>query len=1430
MGNTALVLGVGRFSAPAGTDQEPDEPEAGSAAWPSLAFVYELVPRVTDALRSLGYHTTQVVDPDEHALRDSIERAVGSTGEHCRVLHLVSHGFTDPYGDPHRVDVVPGSGRVGIGTNVSEWVASAQTLRHPTLFLLDLCRSGRAARLPFLLTHAGRGTHVWVLAASSTDEDAYDGRFSRAVADVLDELSRTGLGADPSRRHVAFSTVARHVRRKVESAPGPPQTVLATALDMGLDEPSLPFFPNPRFREDSVRRTLLGVSPPLRGFLDDLTDIDGSDAGHFTDRVGGHFTGRRSQLRLLAPWLDDDSVGGLRVVTGSPGAGKSALLGALVCAAHVELTTVVPHIRARLQAQDPLGCPSQHTQLAAVHARQRTLDDVVAAVVRQLRLPTPADGWQPATLVQALGSLAVPPPVVIDALDEAIDPEAVCTELLLPLARAVRPDGRPVCRLLIGMRPWTQFARLAEAALADAGLIDLDAIGTSELQADLAGYLTGALADLPNYASREQRPVRERLAASTAAALASPAVRTDEWGAFLVGSLLTGYLQNRAAARTPSEAEDIAATVPTTLPEVLELDLGLRPDPAALRRVLSAVALGKGDGMPAEVVARLVTAPGAAGDAVQGLLDEARFYLRTGLEHDSTTLYRLFHQGLTDHLRTRPDAPLGPSEVLDRLLLGITAPAAGAAPGSGWGTAPADLLRHAIDHAVEAGREEELIGDAEFLVHADPDTLLPVLDRVRGEAARSAAAVYRASVDLHRSLPPESRRRLLAVDAARHQDRSLQDRLGAGARSGDWLPRWATGFGATRALRHTLLHPQGVEELACTEVDGVPLAVTGSYDNAVRVWNLETGRLHREPLTGHTGPVHGITRTTVGGRPVVVSTGQDGTVRMWFLDTGQLHREVSVDGPAHEVFAAVVRSRPAVVVVGRYLTALDVGSGAVLYETPAGLDSPGTFAADTVMKGRHVVVTSSMSSSLVRVWDAESGACVRELSTGAELWGLACTTLGKRGVALTSHRDGTVDIWDLARRTRLFKPLRLGAVRNDGGLACVVLGGLPTVLASEYSGPVHVWNVRPRRAHPSLTGHSSGPHAIATTTVDGEPKAVTASRDGTARVWDLPSGVPSRASQKADRSGNAGFDALHDVSCTTVDGRGVAVTLGDSGLRMWDLATGTPVGAPLTGTGAWSLETVTVDGRGLAVTTGGYRDPGVQVWDLATGEPVLDPWDGSASHVVACATVRGRPVVVRVADEAAFELRDLATGEVRGLAARSAPTGLYSLACTSVDGRPVAVSGRGDGVLRLWDLESGLPLTDDIAAHEGELGTISCTTAGGRSLALTGYFGGAVSGRKAVEALPKLWDLTHRQPRATPLRGHTGWVLATALTVRGGRPFAVTGGQDSVVKLWDVDGTCLRTLEMPAPVSCLSVAGSGELAVVVGSGDLIVVEPAWEDL
>ena len=73
--------------------------------------------------------------------------------------------------------------------------------------------------------------------------------------------------------------------------------------------------------------------------------------------------------------------------------------------------------------------------------------------------------------------------------------------------------------------------------------------------------------------------------------------------------------------------------------------------------------------------------------------------------------------------------------------------------------------------------------------------------------------------------------------------------------------------------------------MACAEVDGIPVALSGGDDGTVRVWDLRTGDPIGEPLTGHTRSVQAVACTVVDEVPVAVSGGDDGTVRVWNLRT-----------------------------------------------------------------------------------------------------------------------------------------------------------------------------------------------------------------------------------------------------------------------------------------------------------------------------------------------------------------------------------------------------------------------------------------------------------------------------------------------------------------------------------------------------------------
>ncbi|WP_331764224.1 caspase family protein (plasmid) [Streptomyces atratus] len=1406
----AVLVGIGRFDA----DPSEGETRVGEPSLPDLPFVDEVVPPVAAALSRLGYTTDVHRDVGAAALWAAVDDGIKS----ARVVYVVSHGAPSKSDDPHRVDVVPADGRLGLTTNATQWVAQAQESEKPTLFLLDLCRSGLATELPHLVHRSHTPVNAWVLAASSGGEDAYDGRFSIALAQVLEEVADTGLDTDPARSHVTFQMVARRVAHRVAQMPGMAQSVQSTAMVLAADEPALPFFPNGAF--DPAKARLAELDPTLRAFLD-------SHAGHFVDKAGNEFIGRRSQLHALAPWLDDVEEGGLRVVTGNPGVGKSALLGALVCAAHPELEKAPPHMRARL-SHDQQGCPSVNHQLAAVHARGRSADEVLTTIARQLRLGAAAEADSATALASLLPDTGEVPAVIVDALDEAVEPERTCTELVR-LARAVRSDGRPVVRLTVGTRPWPLFSALLDLARAGDGLIDLDDADPDEVRGDLAAHLTGRLATMNPYKPARMRAIRDRLAHAVADRLAPRPGEPAMWGAFLVAGIFARYLERVPAPGSVEAAAALGHSAPTTLPQVLDLDLDTHPHGQQLRAILAAIALAQGQGMPLEIALPLA---GLFTDldlqhARRDLLPEVLFYLRTTPDHDGTLLYRLFHQALVDHLNppTPDPTPPTPDDVLTHLLATHTTHDGTRRT---WDTAPPYLLRHALAHAQAAGRLDELLTDTEFLVHGTPDALLTAFPRAHTDQALLSRAVYRTSIGEHRDTDHASRRRLLALDAARYGAKTLTSALVEGAAAGTWTPVSATGGGLPRACRDTLTHTAWVSAVACTVLDGRPIAVTGDSDRTVQVWDLTTGRPMGEPLTGHTQWVNAVACAVLDGRPVAVTGSDDHTVRVWDLTTGRQIGEplTGHTGGVSAVACTVLDGRPVAITGGwdRTVRVWDLTTVRQIGKPFTGHTDRVHAVACTVLDGRPVAVTGSgdsihsteVNDTTVRVWDLATGHPIGKPLTGHtdDVNAVACTVLDGRPVAVTGSEDHTVRVWDLATGRPLGEPLT-GHTDRVHAVACTVLDGHPIAVTGDQDCTVRVWDLTTgQQVGEPLTGHTETVLTVACTVLDGRDVAVTGADDAV-RVWDLNTG-----GQLGDPLPGH-IRPVHAVACTVLDGRPVAVTGADDAARVWDLNTGRPIGKPPTGHPY--LAYTVLEGRLVAVTVTTWEgSTTVRVWDLVTGRPIGEPLTartnyprrlGSAAHSVACTVLDGHPIAVTGGGDYAVRVWDLAAGRQIG----DPPTGhtgtVYKVACTVVNGRPVAVTGGQDATVRVWDLATGCPVGEPLTGHTDDVYTVACTVLDGRPVAVTG------SGDHTV----RVWDLNTGRPVGEPLTGHTHGVSAVACTVVHGRPVAVTGSQDCTVRVWDLSTGCPVGEALTGhtddvyTVACTVV--DGRPVAVTGSGD-----------
>jgi WD40 repeat protein len=1125
--------------------------------------------------------------------------------------------------------------------------------------------------------------------------------------------------------YVPIATVARAIHREVNrltvADDAFPQQVTATLVDISSDEPEPPFFPNPVHRDDPRVRLRAEVDSGLLPFLDDLDE--GLDARHFAERAAGAgplpdateqltgcFTGRAEELRRLSPWLSGEGDASLYVVTGSPGVGKSALLGVLVCAAHPLLREQTRPLWSRI-AQRPL----QLSNLVAVHARRRGVDDVTRSLSRQLGKQ---ETHMAADLVQAVIGLSdrPMPVIVVDALDEADNGPELMTELLMPLATASRPDGTRAAQLLVGVRPYPDYAPLREVAAAEGGLMNLDEVPARVLEDDLYQYVTELLRTDPEY--RLRGGVVGAFAGEVARVLSEQASARREWGEFLVAGLYTRHLLTTRPEpiADPAEAKRLGAQTPRTLPEVLDLDLSTNSAGPLLRRVVTILAHAQGQGMPLTVITRLATAwsakvpaagvarqaPLPAGfgtrrmrvttDDVRQALQTARFYLRQSTDVDGATLYRLFHQGLADHLRQQP---------VPRMLTGLLAEL-GPEEARNWEAAEPYLLRHALDHARETGHAAVVLNDPGFLLQLDPSTVLSALDGKLRD-------VYRASLEVSAN-PPKINRASLALNAVRAGMTDLGDAIARlpGEPPLTWRPIWikgrpdtgaptsqspmtvtATGIGDLTTDVHTgdLMtgYKDWVSRLALGQLDGKPIAVTGDEDGTVRVWDLTTRQQIGDPMTGHEGRVSALALGQLDGKPIAVTGNRSGTVQIWDLTTRRSTRSMS----GHE----------------GGVSALALGE----------------------LDGTPVVVTGC-GDGTVRIRDLTNLLHTGDLATSHEggVSALALGELDDTPVVVTGGGDGTVRIWDLSTWKQIGDPM----TGHEGGVSVLALGqvnGMPVLVTGGGDGTVRVWDLTtpnsPRQMGVHMSDREGGVYVLARRQLDDMlPIVVTRGGDRTARVWDLTA---------RELTGRPITDRLDVVSAAAVAqpdplrSDEQVQSVADSLARL-AASPGAPAIRRLAITEApsgWIGVLGTDDGRVFTV-------------DLATGTQRHDlPRDGSrVVTAITCSLIAGRSVAVLSYNHGENQAIDLLSGEPitvghinwHLLPVRRVPR-MPASALIVVDGALMEVSGEVNGGISLGDGNS----SDRLGHHDGTVTAVAAAYLNDRPVAFIGGKDGTV----------QVWDL-----------------------------------------------------------------------------------------
>jgi WD40 repeat protein len=1125
------------------------------------------------------------------------------------------------------------------------------------------------------------------------------------------------------------------------------------------------------------------------------------------------FSGRAEARRVIRDWLEGKDLAEypILLVTGGPGTGKSALLAHSLVASDPLLARAVP---------TPGPHPPTGAFDVAVHLKERTRDEAAAQLADALGVAASSAD----ELLAAVGRF--PRGKQFTVLADAVE-EATSLRESLQIATMLRQlanTGR--VRVLAAVRTApadSDRARILSNLGRSAPRIDLEDSRYLH-RPDIAKYVERRLTSEQTGSARYHayEPSQRRTIGETVA-------RKSRYN-FLIAQLTTGWLIARSKQDPDLDDPSWEDELPETVGQALDAYLdACGPDSRTIRRLLTALAFARGDGLPRsdtwlQIANALGRGTGYTGRDLEEVFDSAAHYLVERVSDGSGShMYRLYHDALDQHLREWcvHDAPEA------AITTALTKDVSRRDGERDWSAAEAYTCDHLAGHAAAAGQLDALLSDAEYLVHATPRHLTRHLQHTQTNPAQLTAAIYRTSVNLHATATPAVRRQILALDAARAGAVSLQTQLIDGIREGQWAPRWATGADFDPALRDTLTgHTSYVSAVSCSSLDGTPIAVTTSHDLTVRVWDLASCTPLGSPMEVGAISTPPVACTVVDGNPVAVTGGD---LRVWDLASCTPLGPVMASSVS-AVACTILDGKPVAVTGERdRIRVWDLASRSPLGPPMTARRHRAQSVACTSLDGRPIAVTGGTDGT-VRVWDltyrTPLGSPITinhpvSLGPGATevnpVQAVACTALNGRPVVLIGGGDGSVWVWDLASLTALGPPMT-GHTKKVYSVVCTVLDGRPVVVSGGAEGTIRVWDLASRAPiGPPITANTGAMLAVDCSFLDGVPVAVAGGPEGTLRVWDLASLTPLGQPMAGHT------DSVRAVACTSLNGAPVAITGGyDRTVRVWNIASGSPIGPPITeySGSVTALECTSLYGAPIAVT--GYNDGTVRVWDVASGTAIVPP---IAAHedltALTCTALNGRPVAVTFgvdysnitvenmrADTALDPIArvwDLLSGALLSQPAIKC-TNWAKPVCATVDDRPIVITVSEERTVRAWDLASGNPLGPPLTGYRSTVTAVGYALLDGVPVVVTGEGNGTV----------RVWDLASGTPLGQPLIGHTGPVYTVVCATLNGEPVAVTAGDHETVRVWN-----LRTREaagLIAATGATTVAVSAEGHLVVGMG------------
>jgi WD40 repeat protein len=563
----------------------------------------------------------------------------------------------------------------------------------------------------------------------------------------------------------------------------------------------------------------------------------------------------------------------------------------------------------------------------------------------------------------------------------------------------------------------------------------------------------------------------------------------------------------------------------------------------------------------------------------------------------------------------------------------------------------------------------------------------------------------------------------------------------------------------------------------------------GGGELTVRVYDINTGvltvkciTLKKDELTDVKMSPDGMVVITVTNERQANKLYPEKVMRLWDASTGQMiglpiinhgceRVEFSPDGrfvaSGNSYYKRILLSE----IYQKTVRLIDLKTGNMVWESIRGSSDVGYVSAMAFSRdGSRFVVGDS--KGFLQVLDASTGGQINKIKGHEAYINSLAFSLDGRYIASTSQ-DRTVKIWNAVMGVEC-SALMKNSTFSGSSIVTYSPDGRELTYAS-FGGTVEIWRTSGWESSQNNIGKVIWPEtSITCTSKDGRLVAL-GYGDGSILVFDAASGKLAGPLIKGyiglpsiDRFG--GIEAM----CFDPDGNSIIACHFHGEMQRWDVKTGKNIGSTMIAGENFLFHpvAVAVSNDGKKIITGAEYGQ-LQMWDAQSQQPIGGEMKGSIAMMLKTIkySVDGQRIILG-GDFGELELLDADSG--KHLAGeRNFKKSLYSgfLACLaeSVDGKYL-VTGTENGSLSLWDSRTLNLVKKVYNAHLGKITSIGFSPDGKYIIS---------AGEDRTE---RFWEAGSMKMIGEPLRLHEYKVERVTFCDEGRRIFSVDANK--IVKSW----------------------------------------------